>query len=373
MPRQKYALLLFAILVGAIAALLPFQIRAEEAHATRELVVGTKVAPPFAIKDEKGDWSGISIELWSRIASSLGLRFRFVESDNVISLLDGVGSGNLDVAVAAITVTPQRARNVDFTMPYLRVGTGVAVHVGPATNWLPVIRSLMSYGFLQAVLALLGLSFLAGMLIWLFERKANDGFAGSTSRGLSTGVWWSTAAMTQRVGGGVIPVTLPGRIVAMIWMVVSVIAIAVFTAGLTSALTTRRLQGTVTRVADLASVKVGVVQGTAAEDRLAQLRIRFETVPNIQQGFSKLRRQQLDALVYDRPILAWLIQQGHASSIDLADVTFGPQDYAIALKNGSDLRKRVDIALLEAVQSDWWKETLVRYLGRVSSSGGEES
>jgi len=159
----------------------------------------------------------------------------------------------------------------------------------------------------------------------------------------------------------------------MIWMVVSVIAIAVFTAGLTSALTTRRLQGTVTRVADLASVKVGVVQGTAAEDRLAQLRIRFETVPNIQQGFSKLRRQQLDALVYDRPILAWLIQQGHASSIDLADVTFGPQDYAIALKNGSDLRKRVDIALLEAVQSDWWKETLVRYLGRVSSSGGEES
>ena len=44
------------------------------------------------------------------------------------------------------------------------------------------------------------------------------------------------------------PGNAPGRIEALIWMVVSVIAIAVFTAGLTSSLTTRRLQGPVTRV-----------------------------------------------------------------------------------------------------------------------------
>ena len=34
----------------------------------RELVVGTKVAPPFAMKAEDGTWRGISIDLWRRVA-----------------------------------------------------------------------------------------------------------------------------------------------------------------------------------------------------------------------------------------------------------------------------------------------------------------
>ena len=34
----------------------------------RELVIGTKVAPPFAMKAEDGTWRGISIDLWLRIA-----------------------------------------------------------------------------------------------------------------------------------------------------------------------------------------------------------------------------------------------------------------------------------------------------------------
>ena len=169
--------------------------------------------------------------------------------------------------------------------------------------------------------------------------------------------------MTQRGAGGVVPVTLPGRIVALIWMVVSVIAVAVFTAGLTSALTTKRLQGTVTRMADLASVRVGVVRGTAEEERLRQIRIPFAVVSNVQEGFEELQQERLDALVYDRPILAWLIKRGGARSIELADLTFAPQDYVIAIRDGSELRRRIDVALLQALHSDWWKANLARYLG----------
>ncbi len=354
-----------AVVVGVVAALAAPCLHAGEPAVARELVVGTKVAPPFAFKDEKGNWIGISVDLWRRIADDLGIRFHFAEAGDVASLLQRVTSGEFDVAVAAITATPERARDMDFTMPYLRVGTGVAIHADPAGSWRAVIRSLGSYGFLKAVLALLGLSFAAGFLIWLFERRTNDTFSGRASRGISAGIWWSTTAMTQRVGGsGVVPVTLPGRIVALLWMVVSVIAIAVFTAGLTSTLTTRRLQGTVTHVADLASMRVGVVRGTAEQERLRQLKIPFDLVSTVQQGFEELRRERLDAFVYDRPILAWLIRRGEARSIELADLTFGPQDYVVVVQNGSELRKRIDIALLEALQSDWWKDNVTRYLGQ---------
>lgn len=55
------------------------------------------------------------------------------------------------------------------------------------------------------------------------------------------------------------------------------------------------------------------------------------------------------------------------SSAELTDVTFEPQSYAIALRNDRALRKRVNVALLEAGQSDWWKDILFRYLGQTAN------
>lgn len=90
------------------------------AAADRELVVATKAAPPFAIKQSDGTWGGISIALWKRIADREHLRFRLVETQSVPDLLDGVANGTFDAGVAAVTVTAARARNVDFTQPFLQ-------------------------------------------------------------------------------------------------------------------------------------------------------------------------------------------------------------------------------------------------------------
>jgi polar amino acid transport system substrate-binding protein len=361
------ALALFAAVLALLAFVAPAPpAAAQDEAAARELVVGTKAAPPFAIKSEKGEWSGISIELWRKLADQLQLRYRFVEAPSVTALLDGLGAGDFDVAVAAITVTPAREREVDFTLPYFQTGTGIAVQTDHIANWMPVIRSIASYGFMQAALALLGLAFLAGVLIWAFERNANEGFGGDVAHGLSSGVLWSTHAMTQRVVGGAVPTTLPGRIVAIVWMIVSVIAIAVFTAGITSALTTKRLHGAVNSLGDLSAVRVGVVQGTATEEALARMRIRYHAVTSAAQGFEALQKGGIDALAYDRPILAWMIRQGSLSA-ELTDVTFEPQSYAIAVRNDRTLRKRLNISLLEAGQSDWWSDVLFRYLGQASN------
>ena len=370
-PNLPLRSLLTATTAPALALLLiaPAPMSASKAAApendavARELVVGTKEAPPFAIKDEQGNWSGISIDLWRQIADRLKLRYRFVDVVSVTALLENLESGNFDVAVAAITVTPARQNLVDFSVPYFHTGIGVAVQANRITGWGPVIRSIASFSFLQAAMGLLGLAFLAGALIWFFERRTNEGFGGGMARGISSGVWWSTNTMTQRASGGAAPATLPGRIVAIVWMVVSVIAIAVFIAGITSALTTKRLHGAVNNFADLSAVRVGVVRGTSTEEALSRMRIKYRTVVSPKDGFEALQDGTIDALAYDRPILAWMIRQDGSSSIELADVTFEPQSYAIALPNDSALRKPINVALLEAQESDWWKDTLFRYLG----------
>jgi polar amino acid transport system substrate-binding protein len=333
------------------------------ALSQRELVIGTKEAAPFAIKAADGTWQGISIDLWRRVADQLHLRYRFVETPGVQELIDGVTAGKFDVAVAALTVTAGRERVLDFTQSFYTTGLGIAVPVGGEASWLPIIRTLTSFGFAQAIMALIGLALAFGILVWLFERRHNDDFGSGVAKGLSSGVWWSAVAMTQRSTGNFGPRTVLGRIVAMVWMIASIITIAVFTASITSVLTIRHLQGTVHGVSDLSTVRVGALAGTSTEDTLSHLQIKYRKFVTLQGGLEALRAHKLDAFVYDKPLLAWAIQQGFFSSIELVDATFAPQDYAFALPSNSPLRKQLNVATLEAIDSNWWEQTLFHYLG----------
>ncbi len=186
-------------------------------------------------------------------------------------------------------------------------------------------------------------------------------------KGLSSGVWWATTAMTRRGIVNYGPQTIAGRVVATIWTVTSIIAIAIFTAAVTSALTVRHLQGTVHSVSDLHSVRVGAVRGSSTQDALAGLKIAHQEFDSPVAGLQALRARKIEAFVYDKPLLAWLIQQQFSSSIEVLDITFEPQHYAIAIPNGSPLRASLNYAILDAKQSDWWRQTIFRYLGPKAS------
>jgi ABC-type amino acid transport substrate-binding protein len=183
------------------------------------------------------------------------------------------------------------------------------------------------------------------------------------TKGISSSVWWSTLAMTQRSSAEKGPQTILGRLVATIWLVVSVITIAVFTAGVTSVLTTSQIQGTISGVSDLASVRIGTVKGTSSEGDLIRRKLKFQTYPNLGDGLRALRAGRLDAFVYDKPLLAWAIRQGFASRLKVLDVSIEPQSYAFALSPDSPLRKPLSIEMLHTIQSDEWAEARVRYLG----------
>ena len=334
-----------------------------DAPSQRELVVGTKEAAPFAMKAADGTWQGISIDLWRRVADELHLHYRFAEEPNVQGLIDGVAAGKFDMAVAALTVTAGRARMLDFTQPFYATGLGIAVPAGGEVGWLPIIHTMTSFGFAQAIMALVGLALAVGFFVWLFERRHNEHFGGGLARGLSSGVWWSAVAMTQRVTGDFGPRTLPGRIVAIVWMVGSIVTVAVFTASITSVLTIKHLQGSVHGVSDLSTVRVGAMAGTSTEDTLTRERIAYRKFTTVQDGLNALRAHKIDAFVYDKPLLAWAIRQSFSSSIELVDATFDPQEYAFALPRNSQLRNALDVSMLDAIHSAWWEQTIFRYLG----------
>lgn len=357
-------LFIFSAAALALGAFLPAAAQAPaEPAAARELIIGVKAAPPFAMKNENGGWSGLSIELWERIAHDLKLKFSYAEEPTVPALLAATEARKYDVSLGAITVTAEREQRVDFTQSFYVTGLGIAVPAVSAMSWVPIARAMTSFGFLQAVIGLLALALFAGLLMWLFERQHNEEFGGGVKRGLTSSVWWSTLAMTQRTRADTGPKTMAGRVVGIVWMIASIIAIAVFTAGITSLLTTKQLQGLVHGVADLSSVRVGAISGTSGEATLVKMRVKHRNYANAVEGLNALRGGKIDAFVYDKPLLAWTVRQKFSSSLQLLDVTFDPQNYAFALPNGSPLRKPVTVALLKAAQSDWWKGATFRYLG----------
>jgi ABC-type amino acid transport substrate-binding protein len=258
----------------------------------KELVIATKEAPPFVMKRPDGALYGISIELWRRIADRLHLRYRFSEQPTVQALLTGTAQGSFDAAIAALTVTAARQRIVDFTQPFYSAGLGIAVSTGE-TRWRSISRALLSFGFFQAVLALLAFAICVGFVIWLLERRRTEHFSGG-AKGLGTGLLWSAMAMTHQGGAAQnAPATFLGRIVAIAWMITSVIAIAVFTAGITSTLTKQELEGVVHDVNDLRSVRVGVPTGSAAADYLDRQQISHRSFAGPKDGLKACKRALL--------------------------------------------------------------------------------
>jgi ABC-type amino acid transport substrate-binding protein len=94
------------------------------------------------------------------------------------------------------------------------------------------------------------------------------------------------------------------------------------------------------------------VRGTSTQDALSRMRIKYRTVVSPKDRFEALHEATIDALAYDRAILAWMIRRDGSSSVELTSVTFEPQSYAIATRNDSGSRRQINVALLEVEESD---------------------
>jgi hypothetical protein len=186
----------------------------------RELVLGLRVAPPFVMKTPDGIWTGISVELWRHLAEQLSLRYRFEETTQE-GLLEGLANGTLDASGGALTVTAERLREVDFSLPYFVTGLGVAVPLRASLDWIGVATSFLTIRFLSVVLGIAGVVLLVSVTVWLLERRRTAEFGGPPVDGLVCSISWSTQAMAK-ANPSVEPRTRPGRVLGGAWTAASV-------------------------------------------------------------------------------------------------------------------------------------------------------
>ena len=159
------------------------------------------------------------------------------------------------------------------------------------------------------------------------------------------------------------PKSFGGRLVALIWMFTSIIIISSFTAAITSAITVSQLESSINGMEDLYDVKVGTVESSSAANQLEEFQIRFNSFSNLNDALMDLSLGKLDAVVYDAPLLQYVINDRYSDQLRVLPNTFSDQPYALAFYSNHAARERVNQALLEVIKSPAWKDVMRIYLG----------
>ena len=79
---------------------------------------------PFGYMDENGDYQGYDVYFANRIGEDLGVKVEFVSTE-AANRVEYLQTGKVDIILANFTVTPERAEQVDFALPYMNVSLGV--------------------------------------------------------------------------------------------------------------------------------------------------------------------------------------------------------------------------------------------------------
>ena len=156
--------------------------------------------------------------------------------------------------------------------------------------------------------------------------------------------------MTTVGYGDKTPKTLWGRILALAWMLGSVILIAMFTATIASSMVVARMANTIDGPEDFARLRIGSLPRTTSAAYLDGRLLEYRSFASIEDGAQALVDEEIDALVYDRPLLESMIAQDPRGELHLLPLSFQRQDYAIALPTGSPLRERINRVLPDLLE-----------------------
>lgn len=184
--------------------------------APEALRVYTKPIEPFSF-EEDGKAAGFSLELWQRVAQQLGLTYRLTWKKTVPELIEALESGQADVAVAAISITSDREKLIDFSTPYYESGLQILVGSGPSSS-ASALMNLFTWDFAR-LLGVLALALLVSShLLWWFERRRNEGdFPVSYKHGVWESLWWTSSVLITGGCENKAPIGVGGRLVAVVY------------------------------------------------------------------------------------------------------------------------------------------------------------
>ncbi len=314
-------------------------------------------------------FSGFEVELWESIAKRADLDFIFEKYDTFQELLRLVGQAKTDVALAAITINEEREEVMDFSHPTFDSGLGILLSKQRGNvNIASTIRTFVNQGWRQLLkpgLVLVVMVFVFGNILWLAEKSVGS-FATTYNPGFFQAMWVSLSALIGSDGAMFVYTvhTWPGRAILALGQITNLAVLGLLVGELTAFITARKIRLNIESPDDLRGKTVATVKGTTSETALKNLGATPLALPTIENAYEKLKKNQVDAVVFDAPILLYYALNEGSEWAEIVGKSFDKQYYGIALPNNSTLRKVINQSLLtmrengeyDALYKKWFEE-----------------
>lgn len=259
----------------------------------------------------EGHWQGSFYESWQEVAVAANLPFEIVHIPTFRQLLEAGQTGQVDVAVGCINMTPERLAKYRFSVPIEEDGISVVLRREQTQTWLTILRTLGSPGILGLLATILGFVLVMTLILWRIEGYSRQESTNTTGRPrtfakvfqiLLTGPGTNTIASTVR-GNSLISLVYFVRIVAAS-VLVSLVSVNVIKRSAEEA------EGQVHGIQDLAGKTVCVGPGSVSEHWIegfnAQLgpseqgrRIQLQPLDSLAKAIDTLLSRQVDAVIAD--------------------------------------------------------------------------
>lgn len=349
----------FAGLMTLVCFLLLFW--ANEAASKEEiLTVAVEITAPCVMHHNE-TYTGFDIELWEEIAQELNVSFRYHET-NLKSLFSDLVKGSADVGLSCITVTDEREKIVDFSHHYMDSGLRIMVLNKKKFSLTESVRAIYSPIVLKA-LTYIGLFIIVcGHIFWWVER-GHKYLSTRYFPGIFQAYWYVLVTMTTVGYGDIVPRKWVGRIMAFLVMIIGIGIFGWTIAQLSSAITLQTLHSDITDHWDLRDRLVSTVEGTTSVPALEKLGAVIMPVESIEQAYHKLLNEEVDAVVFDSPVILYYARNKGKGIVSVVGPLFDIQYYGFLFPQGSELRESVNRALLKLRKNGTYEKIYNKWFG----------
>jgi polar amino acid transport system substrate-binding protein len=333
---------------------------AQNVTAQTKVVVVTRVLPPFIIEDGSG-YVGFSAELWLELAKRTNIEFTWKRVNNVKEILATIDSSEAQIGIAAVSITAVREQQYDFSQPMFEGGLQIMVpKVDSGFSWRDLV-GFMTRGAMPYLMAILGLLILIpGHLAWFAERRHGEPtFSKHYFPGIFQAMAWALGAAAGQQGDA--PRSPYGKILSAAAVFVSLLFLTYWQAELTSSFTVQQLQGGIAGPEDLPGKLVGTTTGSTSATYLQSRGAKLQQFEKITDAFEALEKGKLEAVVFDAPVLLYYASTAGRGKVRVVGAMFKKENYGIVFPRGSELRKRINEALLNMREDGSYSDLCLRW------------
>ncbi|KAH0466227.1 hypothetical protein IEQ34_006330 [Dendrobium chrysotoxum] len=285
----------------------------------------------------------------------------------VYDQVSALNSAKYDGVVGDVTITANRSEHVGFTLPYTSSGVSMLVPVRD-------VRSHRAWIFLKPLTADLWLVsgaffILTGAVVWFLEHRINPEFRGPPAHQIGTVFYFSFSTLVFAHKETIM--SNLSKLVMTIWVFVVLILTSSYTASLTSMLTVRQVQPSITDIQELIVNRknVGFLQYSFVKGLLLKIGFNESQLfgyKSPEEYKDALSNGAVAAIIDEIPYLK-LFLNSFCDNFTMGNRLYKTSGFGFVFPKGSSLVSDMSRAILDLTESDEMVEIQRRWFGEQSS------